>query len=180
MVCRAKCFDILTHSHRQHTLRMAWASTKLCLRDKFSQKEINKQTRTGYVGVHKDDKGALKVEVRVEYKDTGTGKNKKIGKFFHRIDPQEKAPLVVAVFLVDVISHYGGRKPLRGDKDAPDIKHRCFYEIFSKLPRFPENLVRDLNAYIPGKGSVPEAYREFIVDTWSGHKIEVSADEPHE
>lgn len=169
--------------HRQRTVRMAWASMKLCLRGNVSQKEIDKERRTGYFGVHKNKKGEFKVEVRVTYKHTGTGKDKDIGKFYRRINHHERAALVVAVFLVDVISHYGGRKSLLeagGDKDVPDIKHRCFHQIFPKLPRFPENLVQLLNTYIPVKGKLPEAYKKFIVATWSGHKNEVSADQPYE
>lgn len=163
---------------------MAWASTKLCLRGNASQKEIDKKRQTGYFGVQMDKKGGFKVEVRVKYKHTDTGHVKKIGKFFSRISPRETAALVVAVFLADLISHYGGRKSLlaaAGDKDASDIKHRCFHQIFRKLPRFPENLVQFLNTYIPVKrGQVPNAYREFILTTWRDHKNEVSVDQPYE
>lgn len=157
---------------------------KLCLRGNVSQKEIDEEQRTGYFGVHKNKKGEFNVEVRVTYKHTGTGKDKDIGKFYHRINHQERAALVVAVFLVDVISHYGGRKSLLeagGDKDVPDIKHRCFHQIFPKLPRFPETLAQLLNMYIPVKDTctVPKAYRKFIVSAWSGHKDEVSVDQPY-
>lgn len=129
-----------------------------------------KSSSVGYFGVGRDPI-SHKVDMRVDYR------NKNIGKFFHRIS--EEPTLVVAVFLVEIITHYGGRKPHKGGRKYKEMNLRALaHETFNRLPNIPTELDEYLNKYIPDKDyrKVPDAYKDFIVETWNKHKEEVSAD----
>jgi len=126
-----------------------------------------KSSSTDYFGVGRDPI-SHKVDMRVNYR------NKNIGKFFHRIS--EEPTLVVAVFLVEIITHYGGRKPQKGGRKYKEMNLRALApETFNRLPNIPKNLDEDLSKYIPDKGyrRVPDAYKHFIIETWNKHKDEV-------
>lgn len=137
--------------------------------DKEKGQEMNSSS-AGYFGVGRDTI-SHKVDMRVDYR------NKNIGKFFHRIS--EEPALVVAVFLVEIITHYGGRKPQKGGRKYKEMNLRALaHETFNRLPNIPKNLDEDLNKYIPDKEyrKVPKDYKRFIIETWNKHKEEVIAD----
>ena len=142
---------------------------RCCPIDKENGQETNSSS-VDYFGV-KRDATKHKVDMRVNYR------NKNIGKFFHRI--HEEPTLVLAVFLVEIITHYGGRKAQKGGRKYKEMNLRALaHETFNRLPNIPEKLDEYLTTYIPNKEyeKVPEDYKRFIIETWNKHKEEVSAD----
>lgn len=114
---------------------------------------------------------ASQVEMRVQYE------GKDIGRFTHRISPTGKLRLVKANFLVELITHYGGRKHTKGGREFQDMNLRSLGGVFQELPEFPETLVRFLNdVYTPAKKTdpVPKMYKDFIIETWEKYMDEVS------
>lgn len=105
-------------------------------------------------------------------------KGRSIGKFTHRITtPSEKLRRsVVANYLVEVVTHYGGRTPTEARTKHLDMNLRSLHEVFQALPEFPDDLARFLDEYTPAKegAPVPEVYREFIMQTWEDTKDKVS------
>lgn len=159
---------------------MSSASKRPCLRDNFA---VCEGSQNGTVEVGDDKKQALnikyfavrkdarQVEMRVQY----GGKN--IGRFTHRISPTEKLRWVKANFLVELITHYGGRKRTKGGREFQDMNLRSLGEVFQELPEFPETLVSFLEGYsTPAKKTkpVPQMYKQFIIQTWEKYKDKVS------
>lgn len=79
--------------------------------------------------------------------------------------------------MVQLIAHYGGRKPIKGRRVYQDVDLRSLHEVFQALPsKFPETLVEFLNKYNPEHKDlpVPGEYRNFIIKMWEDNMDEVS------